>query len=251
MTATVTRLQRHPLKSHGREDLAATDLTTGAGLPWDRTWAVAHEAASITPGAWADCVNFSRGAKAPRLMAIDARLDEARRTLTLTHPDRPDLTFRPDAAEDEARFLDWVKPLCPPDRAQPAGLHSVAGRGMTDTAYPSVSVINLATHRALSERMGTELSPLRWRANLWIEGLEPFAEHDLIGQRVQAGDAVLEIVEPIGRCLATAANPATGERDADTLGALSAAWGHRNFGVYARVVASGRVRRGDAFAALA
>jgi uncharacterized protein YcbX len=116
---------------------------------------------------------------------------------------------------------------------------------MTDTDYPSVSLISLSSNRVLGERLGQELSPRRWRGNFWIEGLEPFAEYDLIGQKVRLGDALLEVVEPIVRCLATTANPDTGVRDADTLGALRAGWGHQNFGIYARVVEGGAVHRGD------
>ncbi|MBS0564028.1 MAG: MOSC domain-containing protein [Proteobacteria bacterium] len=250
MTVTVAAIQRHPLKSHGREGLDRVALVAGQGLPWDRRWAVAHEAARIRAGEWAECANFSRGAKAPRLMAIDASLDEAARRLTLTHPDRPDISFCPDDPADAARFLDWVGPLCPPDRARPARIHTVPVRGMTDTDYPSISLVNLASSRALGERMGADLSPLRWRANFWIDGLPPFAELELAGRRFRLGTATVEIVEPIVRCLATAANPATGERDADTLGALSAHYGHRSFGVYARVVGDGAVAVGDALAEL-
>jgi hypothetical protein len=49
--------------------------------------------------------------------------------------------------------------------------------------------------------------------------------------------------------VATAVDPATGMRDADTLGGLEAGWGHRDFGVYAEVVAGGRVATGDAVVA--
>ena len=62
---------RHPIKGHGREDLASVRLLAGACLPWDRHWAVAHEAATLVAG-WNPCVNFARGAKAPALMAITA-----------------------------------------------------------------------------------------------------------------------------------------------------------------------------------
>lgn len=245
MMASVASIQRHPLKSHGREALEEVRLRAGEGLPWDRRWAVAHEAARIDQGAWAPCQNFSRGAKAPSLMAISARLDEARGELTLTHPERPDLTFRPDQPEDQARFIDWVLPISPTDRALPSAIYSVPVRGMTDTDYPSISLISLATNRVLGERLGQDLSPIRWRGNFWIEGLEPFAEYDLIGQKVRLGSALLEVVEPIERCLATTANPETGARDADTLGALRTGWGNQNFGLYARVLEDGAVRMGD------
>ncbi|GAB4389376.1 MOSC domain-containing protein [Albidovulum sp.] len=245
MTPSVASLQRHPLKSHGREALAAVTLTRGQGIAWDRHWAVAHEAARIVEGEWAPCQNFSRGSKAPALMAIEARLDEARAELTLSHPARPDLTFRPDAAEDLGRFLDWVRPLCPADRAQPVRIHSVPGRGMTDTDYPSVSIISLASNRALGEHLGVDLSPLRWRANIWLEGLAPWQERGWVGRRLRIGTAVLEIVEPKVRCLATTANPRTGQRDADTLRALRALHGDQDFGLYARVLEGGTVELGD------
>ncbi|MCY1127436.1 MOSC domain-containing protein [Frigidibacter sp. RF13] len=250
MTATVAALQRHPLKSHGREALASVVLTAGQGLPWDRRWAVAHEASKITEGEWAPCQNFSLVSKSPQLMAIDAQLEPVTGQLTLTHPDRPAITFRPDEPQDEDRFLEWVRPLVAANRAQPTRLYSVADRGMTDTDYPSVSLISLASNRALGAAMGTDLSPKRWRANIWAEGLEPFLEPDLVGRRLRVGEVLLDVVEPIERCLATTTNPETGVRDADTLAALRARFGHQNFGLYARVIEGGTIREGDQIAVL-
>lgn len=250
MTATLASIQRHPLKSHGREELAEVRLTAGEGLPWDRRWAVAHDAAKIAEGQWAPCLNFSRGSKAPKLMAINASLDTDLGALTLTHPDQPPITFCPDEPADIARFLSWVTPLCPPERALPARLYTIPVRGMTDTDYPSVSILNLASNQALGTALGTALSPLRWRGNFWIDGLAPFAETDLVGRTVRLGTARIKIVEPIERCLATTANPASGERDADTLGALRSLHGHQNFGLYGQVIEGGLVRRGDLFEVL-
>ena len=75
--------------------------------------------------------------------------------------------------------------------------------------------------------------------------MEPWAERGWIGQRIKLGGAVFEVREEIVRCLATTANPKTGERDADTLGALNATFGHQNFGVYAVVTQSGDIALGD------
>lgn len=243
MTARLAHICRHPIKSHGREDLASVRLSAGEGLPWDRHWAVAHDAARLVPG-WNPCVSFARGAKAPALMAISAVLDEAAGAVTLTHPERAPLTFRPDAEADLAGFLDWVRGLNPQGRAMPERIVS-AGRVMSDTEYPSVSLLNLASNRDLSARMGMELSPYRWRGNLWIEGWEPWAEFDLVGQRLRIGGALLEVRERIKRCNATKADPATGRLDGDTLGALRGAFGHQDFGVYAVVLDGGEIAAGD------
>ena len=67
----------------------------------------------------------------------------------------------------------------------------------------------------------------------------------LVGRRLRIGGAVLSVEVRIGRCLATATDPETGQRDADTLGALRAGWGAQEFGVYAEVVSGGRVALGD------
>jgi uncharacterized protein len=243
MTGTLAHIARHPIKSHGREDLASVQLTAGQGLPFDRHWAVAHEAAKLVVG-WNPCVNFSRGAKAPALMAISAHLTEATGQVTLTHPDKSNLTFRPDDLADLAQFLAWVGDLTPADRAQPAQIVS-GGVAMTDTDFPSVSIFGLASNRDLSGKMGQDLSPHRWRGNLWLDGLAPWAEFDWVGRDVQIGEAVLHVEERIVRCKATSANPATGQIDADTLGALHGGFGHQEFGVYARVVTGGLTALGD------
>jgi MOSC domain-containing protein YiiM len=41
------------------------------------------------------------------------------------------------------------------------------------------------------------------------------------------------------------ANPASGDRDVDTLGALRNGWNHQDFGVYATVIKGGRINMND------
>lgn len=240
MSGTVSGLWRHPIKSHGREALSQITLNPGQTMPGDRVWAVAHEAAKTDGTEWAPCVNFSRGSKAPKLMAIWAKLDGEQ--VTLRHPDRPDLSFHPDT--EQSVFLDWVKPLMPTDRAASARIVRVPGRGMTDTDFPSISLCNMASHRAVEQKLGQSLSAARWRGNIWFEGLPEWDEFNWLGRDLRIGETVLRVRERIVRCLATTANPETGERDADTLGALNS-WDHQDFGVYAEVVQGGEVRLND------
>ena len=242
MTPTVAHIWRHPIKSHGREALDKASFEVGATMPWDRTWAVAHEGARIKPDVWAPCVNFSRGAKASSLMAVKASLDERTELITLSHADLPDITLHPE--RDASKLLEWVKPLMPVNRAQSQRVVRVAGRGMTDTEFPSVSIANLSSHAAVETALEQPLAQERWRANIWLDGLGAWEETDWVGKTVKIGTVEFEIHQQITRCLATTANPETGERDADTLGALKG-FGHQEFGIYGVVTKAGDIALGD------
>lgn len=246
MTATVAHLVRHPIKAHGREELASVRLSEGAALPGDRYWAVAHAGSKFDPAhpAWTPCGQFQRAARTRTLMAIDSRWDEAAGEMRLTHPALPPLTFRPET--EGGRLIDWLAPISPQDGPfRPVALVAAPGRAMTDSDFPSISINNLASNAALGGHLGQDLSIHRWRGNIWLDGLEPWAERDWIGRTLRIGGARLRIEEPIGRCKATTGNPDTGESDADTLGALDDLLGVQEFGVYATVIAAGEVARGD------
>jgi uncharacterized protein YcbX len=245
--AQVAGLYRYPIKSHGSETLTHVTLAAGKTLPWDRVWAVAHDAAKIEPDNldWANCNNFMRVAKAPALAAVRARSDAENGTVELSHPELGSISVNPDIADDAARLIDWSRPLLPQERAQPAFVNRATDRGMTDSPFPSISINSRDTLAALSGAAGAELSPLRFRANIWIEGLDPWQEFDLVGQTIRIGSAELAVRERIGRCVATSANPDSGARDIDMLALLRKACGSQDFGVYTEVTKGGDICVGD------
>ena len=92
---------------------------------------------------------------------------------------------------------------------RPRGFVSVHGRG---------SVI------ALSEALGLEVDERRFRSNIAVEGLAPWDELQWAG-RVRIGAAEFVVSHQIVRCLATHANPETGERDAPVMTTLTRTFG--------------------------
>ncbi|MCV2869346.1 MOSC domain-containing protein [Defluviimonas sp. WL0002] len=247
MTARLALVCRHPIKSIGYEEIKGATLTEGRALPFDREWAVAHEAAKFGRALteWSPKLNFLRGVVGHKLMAIRTTSDTESRRVTLTHPDASPLSIAPDDAADAAALIDWLRPLWPSDRPSPAFVGRVPGQAMTDWPDPFISILSLSSLGELSARMGREISPHRFRGNLWIDGLPPFAEFDLIGKTLRIGGAELEVRQRITRCKATTVDPDTGISDADTLAALKTAWGHQDFGTYAVVTRSGAITLGD------
>lgn len=242
MTAELKEIWRFPIKAHGREQLHKVSLTVGQALPFDRHWAVAHEASKADGSAWVPCNQFSRAAKAPGLQAISTRFDETTGIMVLSHPDLPDLTFDPDTEGQD--LVSWAGHFVPENRPQSVRVVKAQGPGFTDSDFPSVTIGNMSSHRAVSQRVGQELSIHRWRCNLWLDGLAPWEEFDWIDKEVQIGEAVFAVREPTTRCLATHANPDTGKRDADVLGALKS-WDHQDFTIMTEVVRSGVIQPGD------
>ncbi len=243
---SVAHLVRHPIKSAGYEAVDSVTLTAGAAFPFDWVWAVAHAAARLPdPLAWASKLQFLRGWGSADLMAVSCTSDPKEGQVTLSHPRRPTESFRPDDAADAVRLIDWLRPLWPENRPEPARVIRVPGQALTDQDQPLVSINSLTSLAELSARIGQDLSVHRWRGNIWVDGWAPWAELGLIGREITIGTVRLRVEEPIGRCRATGANPATGLFDADTMAVLEAGYGHTDFGVFARVLAGGDVVLGN------
>jgi uncharacterized protein YcbX len=244
VTGRLAHIWRHPIKSLGREALDRVTLTPGEALPFDRRWALAHGNSAFDPAApaWVECGNFLRVTHAHRLAQVESAWDGSR--LTLTHPDAAPLTADPETPDGAQAIADWATALADGGRPGPYRLVR-APQAMTDSDFPSVALLGLASLRALGQIMALDLDPRRFRGNLWIDGLAPWEEFDWVGREIRIGGATLRVVEPIGRCAATEANPQTGRRDAPIVKALRAATGETNFGVYATVIAGGDVALGD------
>ncbi|SDE86459.1 hypothetical protein SAMN05421538_11320 [Paracoccus isoporae] len=238
--ARLAQIWRYPVKAIGRERLKQVRLEAGATLPRDRNWAVLHSNSverlgdGATLSDWLPKSAFLRGAAGPALQAVSGGLvDDGK--LAFSHPDCEDIVIDPADEADQERLIAWLAPLWPERRGAPERL--VTGPvALTDSPEPFVSINSLDSLSVLESKVGERLGVERWRGNLWIEGAEAFAEQDWIGREIHIGAARLVIREPIGRCAATAVDTETGEPDRDMVRALSDAFGHSNFGVYAEVL---------------
>ncbi len=116
----------------------------------------------------------------------------------------------------------------------------------TDDARGYVSLIKLESVRDFAARAERPVDPLRFRANLYVEGLPAWSELDIIGGRVRVGGVEAEVIKPIVRCAATHVDPSTAERDFELVPALRDHYGHVLCGVYLNVLSGGEVAEGDA-----
>ncbi len=94
----------------------------------------------------------------------------------------------------------------------------------TDSPTGYVSLINRASVQMLEDDLGVPVDPLRFRGNLLVDGLAPFAELDMVGQVIEAPSGLrLKVTKRTVRCAATNVDPSTGLRDLDIPGRSTSA----------------------------
>jgi uncharacterized protein YcbX len=218
--ASVVEIWRYPVKSMAGERLDSCEITDG-GLEGDRRWAFIDQSPARA-GKW-----FNIKQHAP-LMTYRARLVGGE--LGLVAPDGSSVAL------DEALVRRFET-----EAHRPIQLRELPGENF-DAAH--VLVVNLATVQAFALEAGMPIDPRRFRANVYVEGLEPEEELRWLGRVIRAGDAELEVVDRCERCKVITMDPDTTEATPELLRLLVERHDER-LGMYCRVVAPGRVSVGD------
>lgn len=244
---SVAALYRHPVKGFTPESLTGAVLPTGGWFPGDRMWAVENGPSGYDPAAPEQIPKqkFTVLMRQAALARVRTRWDEATGVLT-AGIDGDSLSVRlgdpADRAAFEARLAAFLGDAAAgPLRLIPAG----PDHRFMDSSKGRVSILNLNSVRDLERRSGLTLDPLRFRANIWVEGWAPWVENDWAGQDLAIGETRLRGAKPIVRCAAVEVDPATGLRDSGVVRALFETCGHVLCGLYVSIEAGGRIAVGD------
>ena len=246
-TPRIAALYRHPVKGFTPEPLADAVLEAGGWFPNDRLYAVEDGPSGFSPDTPAHIskMRFTVLARDAILARARTRFDDRMHTLSVEAQGHPPLTTRLDAPDGAAAFEAWLAAFLGDTVNGPLRLLSAPGHRFMDSHRGFVSVLNLASVRDLEASVGRPLDPLRFRANVWIEGWPAWAELAMAGAELRLGSVFLRGLKPIVRCAATHVDPETGERDFDLVSALFQHYGHRDCGLYAAIETGGRIVVGD------
>lgn len=239
MSAHLHAIFHYPVKTLSGVALDGADLVPGAGLPDDRRFAIASAGtASLRAG-------LATLERHPRLAALRSLYDASTSMLTILRKGRQVAHGRIDTPTGRMVIEQFLAAYLKDEFPGLPHLVECPG-GAFDTGEPVVSLLNLASMRDLERRIvKAPLDPARLRANLLVDGPDPWAEAGWTGRRIAVGGAVLEAFAPITRTEAVNVAPGTGNRDLNVLQALLRGTGHADCGLHARVVSAGPVRVGD------
>lgn len=245
----VAALNRHPVKSFTPEPLQRVHLAAGAYFPGDRLFAVENGPTGFDPAApvHRPKVVYLTLARIEALARLATRYDDETGTLVLSEGGRVvaegDLATPEGRAEIEGFLIGFLGDAL---RGPPRVLVAPEGFRFTDAPHPYVSILNRASLAALEERIGAPVDPRRFRMNVELDGLAPFAELDLVGRALEAPSGLrLRIRERTVRCAATNVDPDTGQRDLAIPKTLLQAYGHSDCGIYAEIEAPGALAIGE------
>ena len=253
MTGRIAALWRHPIKGFTPQALDAVRLEAGRFFPGDRLYAVEDGPSGFDRAApkHINKMKFAALVKIPELARARTLYDEETGDLTVTAEGFPPFHGRMSTDRGRDAFAVWLAEFleeqAPEEVYGPLKvLEAPDGHGFVNSKNGLVSVLNLDSVRDLEQSMGQPIDPIRFRANIWVEGWGAWNEFGLgAGPPLRLGGAGLKLRDDTVRCLATHVDPRSGVRDLDVMGALQARNGHIYCGIYAEVTDGGPIRVGD------
>jgi uncharacterized protein YcbX len=241
-------LYRHPVKGFTPERLDRVRLAAGAHFPCDRMYAVEDGPCGFDPEAPVHIAKqrFTVLAKIAEVAKARTHYDEATAVLSVEAEGRDPLAACLAEVAGRDAFAAWLTGFLGANATGPLSvLVAPQGHRFMDHPRGFVSIVNLASVRDLAARIGRPVDPLRFRANLYVEGWPAWSENAADGGVVRMGAGEARVLKPITRCVAAHVDPATGERDMDVVKALFDHYGHMLCGIYVEVVDGCELAPGD------
>lgn len=243
-------LYRYPVKGLSPERLSEAALGAGQYFPGDRVFAIENGPSGFDPAApeHQPKIKFLMLMRNESLARLRTRYEDATGELVIEEGGRE--VARGDLASRQGRLAleAFFRRFMPAElRGPPKVLRAPDGFRFTDSRRGFLSLINRASVNALENLIAAPVDPLRFRGNVLLDGLDPWAEFDLVNRVIAAGPVRLRVTKRIERCAATNVDPATGLRDLQIPRALMQAYGHADCGVYAEILTGGTLSEGAVF----
>jgi uncharacterized protein YcbX len=256
--AKIQAIYRYPVKGLSPQALPRVQLASGMTLPADRLYAIENGPSGFDPAAPAyfPKQHFLMLMRNERLAALRTDFDDRTHVLSVRADGglaaQGDLRTAEGRAAVERFFAAYSADELrgPPKILTGEGGHTFSNmkppHSFSDVALRAVSIINLASVAALETAVGAPIDPLRFRANLYVEGWPAWREFELLGETLSVGRyARLKVAKRIVRCAATDVEPGTGIRDMTIPQTLLRTFDHMDCGVYSEVIEGGPIATGD------
>ncbi len=230
----VVALYRYPVKSLPAEPCDSLEIAEDGRVVGDRVLGFRFDDAGPPHDTeWRRKTWFASLQHSPALALVRCGYDPQSRRLWLSPPDSDEVIEGSvdevgDRLRIEHKFNEWYATLV--DTPSAMGRRKLplrlVGDGTSGRFHDtSAGLTTLHSRESLGELAKAaglaEISELRFRSNIAIQGINAWEEFGWIGHDIRIGEVGFRVRKTVTRCLATHAEPATGERDIDVMGALT------------------------------
>jgi uncharacterized protein len=249
--AQIAGIYRYPVKGLTPEQLGSAELRPGQTLSADRRYAIENGPSGFDPAEpkWLSKPHFLMLQRDEWLVPLRTHFDEASSVLTIRRDGAVAAAGDLETSEGRTAIEQFFATRYAGEIKGPPKILTCPGHSFSDVALKVVSIINLASVRAIAGMVEHPVNPLRFRANLYVEGWPAWHEFDLVGRTIAIGETKLRVVKRITRCAAVNVDPETGARDLAIPNTLMRRLGHNECGIYAEVIDGGTIGAGDTIAA--
>lgn len=250
MSIHIHSLHTWPVKGLTGATCQSINIRQGGMFPGDRAWAIEAGSKKFDPAnpTWMPKIAFAQLMSHEKLAELETSMDASGQGTVLTILRNGKQVARGDLATPIGRQLieQFIAGFMGPElRGSPRICHA-QDHHFADVPARYISLINLATIREIGRVAGKEIDPARFRANIIIEGAEPWEEFKWLSKKISInGTPAFRVAERITRCAATSVNPATAARDINLPRLLASAFTHEDCGVYISALADLEIETGQ------
>jgi uncharacterized protein YcbX len=239
-------LWQFPMKGVGGSTIDHLHLAVDQPFDGDRRYALSAgsaKAAHVGDNQWLQKAHFLQLMTTESLAALSCRQDGDRLIIEQTGR----AVFDGNLAEPDARARcqSVLAGLLQLPNSSALRIHVIENGAYTDQSAPLISIGGSASLAAFAAATNASTDARRFRLNMILTTDTAFVENQWCGARLHIGDAVIEIVDHVGRCAAINVDPKTATRGPDYLAIMRHNFGHSHLGVFGRVIKKGFICTGD------
>jgi len=109
----------------------------------------------------------------------------------------------------------------------------------------SISLLNINSIQDFQNKIDKKIESSRFRGNIYIDGIEPWAEQEWVGKVIKINDVLFKVEKKIPRCVAINLKPGSDDDSLNLLQFLKKTYNHFEMGIYLTVLGNGKINIGD------
>ena len=246
-SAIIKEIYRYPVKGLTGQSLETVIVPTGETIPWDRAFAIENGSSGFDTKQPKHLPkqHFLMLMRNEELAKLTCSFNEDTKNIEILEGNKHIVTASLDNSEGKKEIEAALESRFKKELKGPLKILHTPGFSFSDVAEKVLHLVNLNTIKELEQRFGQVINPIRFRANVYVDGLPAWEEFNWIDHKISNGEIELTGFDRTTRCAATEVDPETGVRNFNLTQQLLQQYNHADCGIYMKVTNGGTLSTGS------